>query len=159
MNRFAFTSSIIALAAMATPAAAQNGSAPAQARPSDAPADQTAGGATGKAADPNEIVVTATRRSQRLQDVPMSVTAFTQAELTQKGIVGFEGVARETPGVVLDARSSNNLSITTRGISTNGYQGTLMTAKSSSLFTLYVNLGCHRAPVPVDCRGVDDIVE
>ena len=77
--------------------------------------------------DPNTIVVTATRRSQRLQDVPMSVTAFSQAELTQKGIVGFEGIARETPGVVLDAASDNNLSLTARGISTNGYRAGLQT--------------------------------
>lgn len=132
MKGLAYTSSAIALAAMAVPAAAQTDSTPAQA---SAAATQPAGasqtGASpsgGSSADPNEIVVTATRRSERLQDVPMSVTAFTQAELTRKGIVGYEGIARETPGVVLDQRSSNNLSITTRGISTNGYQAGLQSS-------------------------------
>src|SRR5581483_5278264 len=123
-----YTSSMVALAAMAVPAAAQTGSADAHGSPPAAAKPAGAGQATGGEADPNAIVVTATRRSERLQDVPMSVTAFTQAELTQKGIVGFEGIARETPGVVLDARSSNNLSITTRGISTNGYQAGLQSS-------------------------------
>jgi iron complex outermembrane receptor protein len=109
MKRLACTSSLIALMVAAAPAVAQTSPAP-------APADQS---------DPNDIIVTATRHSERLQDVPLSVTAFTQAELTQKGIVGIEGIARETPGVVLDRRSDNNVSVTTRGISTNGYQAGL----------------------------------
>ncbi len=127
MKGLAYTSSAIALVAMAAPAAAQSSSTPAQA---SAAATQPAGAeqASASTADPNEIVVTATRRSERLQDVPMSITAFTQAELTRKGIVGYEGIARETPGVVLDQRSSNNLSITTRGISTNGYQAGLQSS-------------------------------
>jgi outer membrane receptor protein involved in Fe transport len=122
MNRLAYTSSLLALVVAAAPAAAQTGS------PSPDTTSPSAGASaqdTSRTPDPNEIVVTATRRSERLQDVPMSVTAFTQEQLTQKGIVGFEGIARETPGVVLDQRSSNNLSVTTRGISTNGYQAGL----------------------------------
>ncbi len=110
MHRLAYTSSLLALMVVAMPAAAQT-----------IATDQS----TETAVDPNDIVVTATRHSERLQDVPLSVTAFTQAELTQKGIVGFEGIARETPGVVLDRRSDNNVSVTTRGISTNGYQAGL----------------------------------
>jgi len=42
-----------------------------------------------------EVVVTATRRSEPLQDVPLSVTAFSQEELTRKGVVGYEGLARD----------------------------------------------------------------
>lgn len=115
MNHLACTSSLIALLIAAAPAAAQTA-------PTSEPAQ------AGSEADPNDIVVTATRHSERLQDVPLSVTAFTQAELTQKGIVGFEGIARETPGVVLDRRSENNVSVTTRGISTNGYQAGLQSS-------------------------------
>jgi outer membrane receptor protein involved in Fe transport len=74
-----------------------------------------------------EIVVTATRRSERLQDVPLSVTAFSQQELTQKGIVGYEGIARETPGAVLNVASDNNARLTARGISTNGWGAGLQT--------------------------------
>ncbi|MCR6643842.1 MAG: hypothetical protein NVV62_04610 [Terricaulis sp.] len=44
----------------------------------------------------NEIVVTATRREERLQDVPLAITTFSQDELDEKGIVGYEGLASET---------------------------------------------------------------
>ncbi|WP_083942965.1 TonB-dependent receptor [Sphingomonas soli] len=111
MNHLACTSSLIALAmvSVATPAFAQTSNASAaEASAQDVqPAD--------------EIVVTATLRSQRLQDVPLSVTAFSQEELTQKGVVGFEGIARETPGVSLSKATDNNARFTTRGISTNGW--------------------------------------
>ncbi|MEN8676353.1 MAG: TonB-dependent receptor, partial [Alteriqipengyuania sp.] len=73
----------------------------------------------------NEIIVTATRREARLQDVPVSVTAFQQEELTEKGIVGYERLARETPGVVLNRPTQNFNNFTARGISTNGYSAGL----------------------------------
>lgn len=89
--------------------------------------------ATAQASDATalgEVVVTATRRSERLQDVPLSVTAFSQGELTQKGIVGFEGIARETPGAVLNQASDNNARLTVRGISTNGWGAGLQTTST-----------------------------
>jgi outer membrane receptor protein involved in Fe transport len=72
-----------------------------------------------------EIIVTATRRSERLQDVPLSVTAFSPEQLESKGIVGYEGLARETPGVVLNRPSQNFNNFTARGIATNGYGANL----------------------------------
>jgi iron complex outermembrane receptor protein len=72
-----------------------------------------------------EVIVTSTRRPEKLQDVPLSVTAFDQKELTAKGIVGFEGLARETPGVVLNRASANFNNFTARGIATNGYGANL----------------------------------
>jgi len=137
MNRLACSASLIALLAAAAPVGAQTmptttdigssgGDAASTGSLSPTAAPSGDGGSPRAAAPSGEdIVVTATRRRERLQDVPLSVTAFSQAELTQKGIVGFEGVARETPGVVLDERSDNNLSITTRGISVNGYEAGL----------------------------------
>lgn len=72
-----------------------------------------------------EVVVTATRRSEPLQNVPLSITAFSQEDLTEKGIVGYEGLARETPGVVLNKPSANFNNFTARGIATNGYGANL----------------------------------
>jgi outer membrane receptor protein involved in Fe transport len=73
----------------------------------------------------NEVVVTATRRNEKLQDVPLSVTAFSQKDLTAKGIVGYEGLARETPGVVLNKPTANFNNFTARGVATNGYGANL----------------------------------
>lgn len=75
-----------------------------------------------------DIVVTATRREERIQDVPISVTAFQQEELSEKGIVGFEGIARETPGVILNRPTQNFNNFTARGIATNGYNANLQSS-------------------------------
>lgn len=72
-----------------------------------------------------EVIVSATRRAERLQDVPLSITAFSQDALTAKGIVGYEGLARETPGVVLNKPTANFNNFTARGIATNGYGANL----------------------------------
>lgn len=85
---------------------------------------QTASG-NAQATDVGEVIVTATRRSERLQDVPLSVTAYSQETLTAKGIVGYEGLAVETPGVVLNRPSANFNNFTARGVATNGYGANL----------------------------------
>lgn len=72
-----------------------------------------------------EITVTSTRRTEKLQDVPLSVTALTQQELTQLGITGYDGLARETPGIVNNKFSANFSNFTARGIATNSYGANL----------------------------------
>ena len=72
-----------------------------------------------------EIVITATRRAERLQDVPLSVTAYSQEELSANGIVGYEGLALATPGVILNKQSDNFNNFTARGIATNTYGANL----------------------------------
>ncbi|MFC4726221.1 TonB-dependent receptor [Glycocaulis abyssi] len=74
------------------------------------------------------ITVTATRREESLQDVPLSITTFSQDELDARGIVGYEGLAFETPGVVLNRASANFNNFTARGIATNGYNANLQSA-------------------------------
>src|SRR5690554_3822029 len=53
--------------------------------------------ASSEAQELDRIIVTATRRSEPLQDVPLSVTVLSQDELDAKGVVGYEGLAHETP--------------------------------------------------------------
>ncbi len=81
-----------------------------------------------EAASGSDIIVTATRREERIQDVPLSISAFTQSELTEKGIVGYEGIGRETPGVVLNKPTANFNNFTARGIATNGYNANLQSS-------------------------------
>jgi iron complex outermembrane recepter protein len=47
----------------------------------------------------DDIVVTARRRSENLQDVPIAVTAYTQAALVQKGITDRTSLADNTPSL------------------------------------------------------------
>jgi outer membrane receptor protein involved in Fe transport len=113
MNGLDYRMALIALVVAAAPAGAQNSSGPTNTQ--------------GQSIALEEIIVSATRRSERLQDVPLSISVLSQAELTQKGIVGFEGIAREAPGAVLNVASDNNVRLTARGISTNGWGAGLQT--------------------------------
>jgi outer membrane receptor protein involved in Fe transport len=60
--------------------------------------------ATGGAETPSsggleEIVVTATRREERLQDIPVTVMAFSQEKLDSEGLHNIDDLARLSPGV------------------------------------------------------------
>jgi outer membrane receptor protein involved in Fe transport len=46
-----------------------------------------------------EVVVTATRREERLQDVPVSVLAFSQEKLDAQGLKNIDDLARLSPGL------------------------------------------------------------
>ena len=69
-----------------------------------------------------EIVVTATRRSESLSKVPISVTALSQESMDTRGIKDFQDIVRYTPGVAFDYAGTNAISI--RGISSSGGAGT-----------------------------------
>ena len=65
-----------------------------------------------------EVIVTATRRSTSAQDTPISLSAFNDATLAKQGIESFEGIARQTPGVVLTGANSFSRFVV-RGIQTS----------------------------------------
>jgi iron complex outermembrane receptor protein len=88
-----------------------------------APATEQATG-TEPAGKIQEIVVTATRHEEVLSKVPVSVSAFTQESMDEKGIKDFTDVARFTPGVTIDATGTGTNSISIRGISSSGGSGT-----------------------------------
>lgn len=65
-----------------------------------------------------EIVVTATRRAERLSKVPQSITAYNQASLDKRGVKDISGIARVTPGLQIDPSGfGNGTNIAIRGIS------------------------------------------
>src|SRR6185312_6903390 len=86
------------------------------------PVSAAAPGAAPAAGGLEEIVVTATRREENINRVPVSVTAFSQDMIDQKGIKDFQDVVRFTPGVSIDNSGTNAISI--RGISSSGGAGT-----------------------------------
>jgi outer membrane receptor protein involved in Fe transport len=47
----------------------------------------------------SEIVVTATRRQERLQDVPISVAAFSQEKMDEQGLRNIDDLSRLSPGL------------------------------------------------------------
>ncbi|RRN59324.1 TonB-dependent receptor [Pseudoxanthomonas sp. SGNA-20] len=102
----------------------------------------------GGAQELDAIVVTATRRSEKLQDVPLSVTVLGQEQLDAKGIVGYEGLAHETPGVVLNRPSANFNNFTARGIATNGYNANLQ-----STVAIYID------ELPISANGNSTVLD
>lgn len=90
----------------AQPALAQDGGA------ASAPAEaETAGGGF------DEIVVTARRQEERLQDVPVAVSVVSQEQMDQRGAFNPVDLVQTTPGLAVSASVSdrNNLTYTIRG--------------------------------------------
>ncbi len=74
-----------------------------------------AGGAQAQTADKSvtaggldEIVVTATRREERLQDVPISISAFSQEKLDAAGLKSIDDVTRLSPGVTFSRNGTGS---------------------------------------------------
>ena len=79
------------------------GALPAVAQTAPAPAPATAGAQAQD--DPTDtskdIIVTAQRRDQRLQDVPISITALTANELSGRGITSTHDIAQSVTGMTI----------------------------------------------------------
>lgn len=64
-----------------------------------------------------DIVVTARRRDEKLQDVPVSVTAFSPASLQRSTVMSLEDIGALTPGLTFSSEGGvGNYSLTLRGI-------------------------------------------
>ena len=87
----------ISLLAIAAPAIAQ-----------DATAEETTG---------NDIVVTATKRDQTIQDVPFSINAQTAADIEKSGSNSLEDVARNVAGLSVQNLGPGQSQVSIRGVS------------------------------------------
>ncbi len=70
-----------------------------------------------------EIIVTAQKRVERLQDVPLSITAIPTDQIEKMGASTFTDYARTVPGLSFIDRGPGRTSITIRGITTGADQG------------------------------------
>ncbi len=75
----------------------------------------------GDAPDSNSIVVTARRRDEVIQDVPLTIQAVSGSTLQKLDLFQFQDLGKVIPGITLD-RSQN--AITIRGVSFNTLQRT-----------------------------------
>lgn len=69
---------------------------------------------------PDEIVVTATRRSETIQNVPISIQAVTGTDLGKQGAVNFADYARTLAGISFQDDGPGRTQIFMRGVSTGG---------------------------------------
>ena len=66
-----------------------------------------------------EVVVTANRREENLQTVPLSITAFSGEELEAQGITDLKGITERTPGFSMGEFNPGQTQLYIRGIGSN----------------------------------------
>lgn len=71
----------------------------------------------------NEIVVTATRRNESIQKVPISITALSEAAIQRSGADSFADYTKTIPGLVYNENGANSGTFAIRGISTGTLAG------------------------------------
>jgi len=81
-----------------------------------------------------EVIVTASKRSENLQDLAMSVQAITAAELDLKNIKGLDDIANLSPAVTLDAGGPGNSTFYIRGVSDGGFGNPSGAASTTALY-------------------------
>ena len=126
----ALTFGFLASTALATPALAQNaqpqttGQSPA---PGTNATDVTApparvqqAQANANVPDQTEIIITATKREENLQNVPISVQAIGTRRLDQLGITNFEDFTKQLPSVTFLTAGPGTTTVYMRGISAAG---------------------------------------
>jgi iron complex outermembrane receptor protein len=69
-----------------------------------------------------EVIVTATKREERLQDVPESITAIGSDDILKRGLLQMEDYARLVPGLSISDREPGGTTIVFRGVATSGLQ-------------------------------------
>ncbi|MFT3755474.1 MAG: TonB-dependent receptor [Pseudoxanthomonas sp.] len=100
LSRRPLATAVVAVLASVTAAASAQEAAPASAQELDA------------------IIVTAQKRSERIQDVPMSIAVIDAAKLASQGQVQLTDYYAQVPGLSMNARGSGRTQIVMRGIAT-----------------------------------------
>ena len=117
----ALTWSLLASTAFIQPALAQDTAAApgpvAQPTPSEA-TDQSAPAAAQE--DDNVIIVTATKREENLQNVPVSIQAIGTKRLDQLNISNFEDYTKQLPSVSYQTAAPGSTVVYMRGVATGG---------------------------------------
>lgn len=108
------STALVAISVCAGAASAQTAEAQATAAPEQAAGAEPAG--------LEDIVVTARRTSEKLSDVPVSVAALGEQQLTEKRILTDADLQSATPGLtVRQTNSSNQISFSLRGQSVDAF--------------------------------------
>ena len=74
----------------------------------------------GRVPDPNEIIITATKREENLQNVPISVQVLGTRRLDQLNISNFEQYTKQLPSVTFSTAQPGFTTVYMRGISATG---------------------------------------
>ena len=70
----------------------------------------------------DEVIVTATRRAERLQDVSESIAAFDSAAIAMRGLKQIDDIVKYIPGMSVSQREPGGTTIVFRGVASSGIQ-------------------------------------
>ena len=127
------------------------------AAPSDLTADQPTAATAPTSGELTEIIVTANRREQNLQDVPITIQALTAQTLSQLNVTTFDDVLKFVPNVTTASWGPGQDLIFMRGLST-GALGTEGSGTDSNFPNVAVYLDDQSAMMPyrnLDIYAVD----
>ena len=96
----------------------------------------------------NEIVVTATKRSANLQDVPIAVQALGEETLDQLGVTVFDDYLQQLPGVTAGGGGPGQSTIYIRGLAS-----TTPNLTTAGVAGLAPNVALYLAEQPVSQPG------
>jgi outer membrane receptor protein involved in Fe transport len=103
-----------------------------------------------------EIVVTAQKRNERIQDIPISVSAISGAELERAGARDFKDVLLSIPGVSYSGSEPGQSRYSIRGVSTAASSPTVgIYLNDISLITIGTNFTGAADPLLVDIERVE----
>ena len=85
-----------------------------------APADTATATTADTGTELTEVTVTAERRSENLQDVPITIQAISGAQLTQLNVTGFNDLLKYTPNVTFSGNGPGTGNIFMRGLGSVG---------------------------------------
>lgn len=114
-------------------------------------------GAPDKRVTVEEVVVTATRRAERLQDVPMSITAITADDIDRRQLVNAADYLRGIPGAS-QVEGGYGQSIIIRGIETSPHLQNLLSGATTATYfgeTPTTNTAGLGASTNIDIKLVD----
>ena len=116
----AFALGLLASTALATPAFGQSTAPGTNATDVTAPPPAVQQARDGQVPDPTEIIVTAQKREQSLQNVPISMQAIGTRRLDQLNISNFEDYTKQLPSVSFLTTQPGQTTVYMRGVSAAG---------------------------------------
>lgn len=102
-----------------------------------------------------EVIVTAQKRSESLQDVPIAVTAFTGDSMKDLGINNASDLVVFTPGLSAKQQSGSNTSYYLRGVGTNDIHLTAASAVGQYSDGVTLTSGFHAKTALFDMNRVE----
>jgi iron complex outermembrane recepter protein len=87
----------------------------------------------------DDIVVTAQRRSERLQDVPIAIAAFSNEQLRDSGVISTNGLAAQVPNLTVKSQfGTTNPNIFLRGVGSNDFNENASPAIGTYIDEVYI---------------------